>query len=400
MLYCQCMTLDNCSQLSRLKGYNIMEHMTFGFIGLGLIGGSIAKSLKLHDSSLYIYAYDANPDNLQLALKEHIVDTSLSALTDTCINENGSSVYCLSHCDVIFLCAPVSKNNENLGILKDFISPNTLLTDVGSVKSGIHKLIEQYGMTQQFIGGHPMTGSEKSGFANAQSIILENAYYILTPTQDVSCDKIEFLKNLVSAIGALPIILEPEKHDYITAAISHVPHLIAAALVNLVKDSDDTEAMMKTLAAGGFKDITRIASSSPEMWESICMDNSKNITALMDDYIEALSTIRTQVCEQEKGSVHALFTKSRDYRDSFADTARGPIQKTYLFYVDIPDVTGSIATLATILASHSISIKNIGIVHNREFEEGVLRIEFYESSAKQQAMELLTTMKYEVFDRR
>lgn len=377
-----------------------MKHITCGFVGLGLIGGSIAKALKQHDSSIYLYAYDANPDNVTLAHEECIVDSVLESISDTYLSDTGESIYCLSDCDIIFLCAPVSKNNENLTILKNILSDKTLITDVGSVKTGIHKQILDQGLSHQFVGGHPMTGSEKSGYANAQAIILENAYYILTPTSDVSSDKVELLKELVSDMGALPIILEPQKHDYVTAAISHVPHLIAAALVNLVKDSDDSDAMMKTLAAGGFKDITRIASSSPEMWEAICMSNATNITSLMDDYIHALEDIKAMVSEQKEGSVHALFRKSKDYRDSFSDGARGAIQKMHLFYVDIPDVTGSIATLATILASHSISIKNIGIVHNREFEEGVLKIEFYDDSAKQQAMELLTKMQYVIFDRR
>lgn len=376
-----------------------MKQLICGFIGLGLIGGSIAKALKHYDSSIRILAYDTNPANLQLARESGIADVTLNTIEDTCTTQNGETIYCFSKCDIIFLCAPVSKNNDNLMILKNIISKDTLLTDVGSVKAGIHKQIQDIGLSSQFIGGHPMTGSEKSGFANAQSIILENAYYIMTPTREVPEDKLELLRQLIVGMGAIPIVLEPEHHDYITAAISHVPHLIAAALVNLVKHSDSSDCMMKTLAAGGFKDITRIASSSPEMWEAICMANSANITSLLDDYIQSLSQIKEMVSSKTTGSIHELFTESRSYRDSFADTSSGPIGKTYLFFVDIPDVTGSIATLATILASHAINIKNIGIVHNREFEEGVLRIEFYEEDSKQNAMQLLTRMQYTIFDR-
>lgn len=377
-----------------------MRQLTIAFIGLGLIGGSIAKSLRLHEPSITIYAYDSNKECLALALKDQTINKALTTIEETTTDASGKSCYCLSQCDLIFLCAPVSTNNNLLSSLKEIITPSTILTDVGSVKSGIHKVIEDMGLSAQFVGGHPMTGSEKSGFANAQALILENAYYILTPTKDSPKEGVSILKELIELTGAIPIVVDAQKHDYITAAISHVPHLIAAALVNLVKASDSSDGMMKTLAAGGFKDITRIASSSPEMWEAICMSNPDNITSLLDDYIASLENIRSIISTNQTGGIHQLFEESRTYRDSFQDSSHGSIQKSFVLLVDIPDVTGSIATLATILASHAISIKNIGIIHNREFDEGVLKIEFYDITAKADALALLTKLQYTVFDRK
>ena len=153
---------------------------------------------------------------------------------------------------------------------------------------------------------------------------------------------------------------------------------------------------MKLIAAGGFKDITRIASSSPDMWEAICMSNTENIADLLDDYIYSLQTISNAVRTKQTGFTYDLFKAS----DSFADAPKGPIKRTYVCHIDIPDEAGAIAAIATILAKADISIKNIGIVHNREYEEGVLRVEFYEEAALAEAVSLLQGLHYTVYLRK
>lgn len=366
-----------------------MKLETFGFLGLGLIGGSIAQGIKKINPSAHIIAYDKNQKMLTDALHENVADEIAT--------EIGAA---FTKCDMIFLCAPVSVNSDNVVKLKPFLAKNTLLTDVGSVKTPIHVAIEEMGLNSQFIGGHPMAGSEKSGFSHSNPIILENAYYILTPTEQVSPQAIEAYRSLVSSLGALPLLLNCKEHDYVTAAISHVPHLIAAALVNLVRDHDTPDATMKMVAAGGFKDITRIASSSPDMWEAICMSNTQNIASLLDDYIDSLQNISCAIRERQQGYAYALFSESREYRDSFATQSGGPIKKIFGCYVDIPDETGALATIALILANKKISIKNIGIVHNREFEEGVLQIEFYQQKALDDAILLLRSLQYTVYERK
>ena len=157
-----------------------------------------------------------------------------------------------------------------------------------------------------------MAGSEKTGFSNASPILLENAYYILTPTETVAREAVAEYYSLVKKMGAIPLILNSQEHDYVTAAISHVPHLVAAALANLVHDHDSASETMKMIAAGGFKDITRIASSSPEMWESICMSNTENIADLLDDYISSLQTISRAVRTRQTGFTRDLFTASKE----------------------------------------------------------------------------------------
>ncbi len=245
-----------------------------------------------------------------------------------------------------------------------------------------------------------MAGSERYGYANAKAGLLENAYYVLTPTQHTPQDKLDFYKGLVSSIGAIPLVLSCEQHDYVTAAISHLPHVIASSLVNLVRDSDSEDGMMKMMAAGGFKDITRIASSSSDMWQQICLANTDNISLLLRRYIDALCRIREQIEHRQAQEIYDFFSDARIYRDSFIEASSGPIKKVYSIQIDIADEAGAIASIATILALNNISIKNIGIVHNREYEEGVLGIEFYEEAGMQSAITILTRRGYTIYERK
>lgn len=365
-----------------------MRNLKIGFIGLGLIGGSLAKAIRKFHPETMILAFDQNRTSLEQALHDGTVNE---------INtEPGQS---FSDCDYIFLCAPVQFNTAYLHILKNIIGPDTIITDVSSTKTNVHQTVSSLGMDKVFIGGHPMAGSEKSGYENAAALILENAYYAITPTPSSPAGRVEELKELAASIGALPILLNYEEHDYAVAAISHVPHLIAASLVNLVKDSDSREGTMKLLAAGGFKDITRIASSSPVMWQQVCATNRENIAKLLGDYIDNLNTVKTAVETENGQAIYDMFEKSRDYRNSFADKSSGLIGKINAIYCDIFDETGAIATIATLLAENAISMRNIGIVHNREHEEGVLRIEFHEEASSIAAASLLEKLGYTIYKR-
>ena len=365
-----------------------METTTIGFIGLGLIGGSIAKAIKKFHPDYQIIAYNRTRETLDDAVFEGIVDIACEEMDSK-----------FSLCDYIFLCATVDYNIECLKWLKTKIRPGCILTDVGSVKGEIHKEITKLSMAANFIGGHPMAGSEKTGIENAKALLLENAYYVLTPAAKVTGEMVERYRDLVASLKAIPLILTYEKHDYVTAAISHLPHIIASSLVNLVKDCDYEDGTMKKVAAGGFKDITRIASSSPEMWEQICSANSENILSVLDEYINSLIEIKFSLAEHNTNCIHDLFETSRDYRNSISDSGSGPIPKAYSIYCDMVDEAGGIAALATILATNGISIKNIGIVHNREFEEAVLHVEFYEEMAKIKAAELLRKYRYTIYER-
>lgn len=339
-----------------------MNTLTVGFIGIGLIGGSIAKVLKKNRPDIYIIAFNRSHTSLEQALADGVIDKAADIGED------------FSACDFIFLCTPVEYNSVYLARLKPFIKKGCIVTDVGSVKGYIHNTVKELDMEECFIGGHPMAGSEKTGYASSTDILLENAFYAITPTHLTTEEMLARYIELVRLTGAIPVVLEPELHDYSVAGISHVPHIIAASLVNLVKHSDDESCTMKLLAAGGFKDITRIASSSPEMWEQICTTNTDAIVKLLEDYIAYLSDIKETISSKKHEAIRAFFDEARQYRNSVTDGRKGPIIKEHVIYCDIQDREGALLDVISKLTASHINIKNIEIVNNRDSEDGVLKI--------------------------
>ena len=364
----------------------MMTDSTIAFIGLGLIGGSIARGIKRANPDTTIMAYMRTRSRLEQAKADGIVDVILDGIGEE-----------LRQCDLIFLCTPVEYNAQYLSSIRPYLKPGALLTDVGSTKTDIHEAVTRLGMEQVFVGGHPMAGSEKTGYENSTDHLLENDYYIITPTAASSDQDVERLVDVANTIGSIPIVLDYHYHDQVTAAISHLPHIVASSLVNLVKDSDGKDGMMKRLAAGGFKDITRIASSSPVMWEQICMTNTGNITEVLDRYIDSLTTLREELSDHQSRAIYQLFESSRDYRNSFAETPKGSIQPEYAFSADVVDEPGAISIISSILSGKGISIKNIGISHNREHGEGALRISFYDKASMEAAWARLKRYNYTLF---
>jgi len=366
-----------------------MKKNTYAFVGFGLIAGSIARSIKKNHPNASIYAFNRSLPSLQLAKKDGVLTEYYNEL-----NEDALTI--IGECEFIFLCAPVEANNSNFELVAPYLSKESTVTDVGSVKNSIHTKARELNLQSQFIGGHPMAGSEKTGFSNSNEKILENAYYIITPEPEVKPERVNALRSLTLEARAIPLIIKPEQHDFITGAISHLPHVIAASLVNFVEDNDE-EGLMKLIAAGGFKDITRIASSSPNMWLSICSSNKKNVVSLLDQYIKYLADIKATIENEDKENIYSFFEDAKEYRDSFTNVGSGPIKSTFLFSVDIKDEAGAIAKISTILAAEDISIKNIGINHNRELQPGALAIEFYDETAMKLARHILKENNYTIY---
>lgn len=359
---------------------------SFSIFSLGLIGGSIARAIRQAYPDALIKIYARRQETIDEAIEAGVCDYGTTTITKE-----------LCDTDLIFLCAPVSVNVKMLQQMLPFLGEHTTITDVGSVKGEMHKTIASLGLSRQFIGGHPMAGSEKTGFSNSSARLLENAFYILTPGEGVDPAIVLEYEELVKSMHAIPVILSSNEHDYATAGISHVPHVIAYSLVNLIKKKDTDKGMMKLLAAGGFRDITRIASSSPDMWEQICLANAENIVSLIDDYKDVLEEMKQNILRKDKVALNQAFQEAKEYRDSFGERPHGAIKPSYYFHMDIADLPGSIAHVATILALHQISIKNIGIVHNREYQEGALRVEFYDSESMDYAKDLFTQNGMQLF---
>jgi prephenate dehydrogenase len=357
---------------------------TVGLLGLGLIGGSLAHALKRKGPKYRIVGWNRARESLIKACEDGVVDVAASDGFD----EFGA-------CDIVFLCVPAFAMGEMLERLLPKLKPDCVITDVGSTKGDVMSIIEDVGASKRFIGGHPLAGSEQTGYSAAKANLFENAYYILTHDETVRKEHKDLLMDVIADIGAIPLEMDAAQHDRVTAAISHVPHVVAALLVNLVKKLDGPEQHMKTIAAGGFKDITRIASSSPELWTGICLSNRECVLKTLDEMESMLALFKRYLADKDSSRINDYFEAAKNYRNSFSGMPKSLIQRDYTITVDVEDKPGIIATIAAALAEKQINIKNIGINNSRENDEGALEIRFENDEAVRNGIEALRRLGYQ-----
>jgi prephenate dehydrogenase len=363
-----------------------MAVRSISIIGLGLIGGSLAKAFRQLNTDIKIYAVDNCIASLKLSETEGIINKGF----EECCFEVWSS-------DIIFICTPVRKTMQFIEQLSGKVTEECIITDVASTKGEICNFVESLQQPPIFVGGHPMAGTEKSGYSNAFAHLFENAYYVLTPTKTSTETAISTLEALLNSIGAIPIIILPEKHDLVTGCISHVPHIIASALVTLAKNTETDTGLIKQLAAGGFKDITRIASSNPTMWENIILSNGKIVIDLLDEFKQVVDEMVLNIKNCGNEEIHQFFDNAKDYRDSFSTTSSGLFPKSFELLVDVKDEPGIIGKIATLLGNNEINIKNINVSNSREFEQGCLKITLSDQINTDRAYGVLLDFSYKVF---
>jgi prephenate dehydrogenase len=307
-----------------------------------------------------------------------------AALADGAVTAGSTGDYSLFRdCGAVFLCMPVEHIPEAAEKIAPFLKPGAVITDVGSVKGGIaRKMAETDIGAAAFVGGHPMTGSEKSGYENATETLFENAYYIICGEGPAAAA----VSKIAEDAGAVPVMLSPERHDALTAAVSHGPHVIAAALVNAVSALNDETARL--IAAGGFRDITRIASSDPELWRGISFENRKELLGFLAAFRARVSAFEEALKNEDSAAARAFFADARDYRDSLP--ARLPLRGVvYDIRLEAADSPGEIARVAAILARNGVNIKNIEVTPDREHAAGALRVELGSAADKQTAVSVL-----------
>ena len=356
-----------------------------GIIGLGLIGGSLCKALRNRCGVKEIVAFNRSEDVLITAKSEGVIDNYALSITDM-----------FKGCDIVFICTPVDKIFDYAKQLIPIVGKDCVISDVGSTKGHLYDKMKTLGDSITYIGGHPMAGSERFRYNASKEHLFENAYYIIAPGENVPEEKIAEFKETVTKIGAIPVIISPYEHDYAVASISHVPHIIAAALVNNVKKLDSDKEYMHLLAAGGFKDITRIASSSADMWESITFENKEDIISVLDSFSEVINDIRSNIMNDNTDYVYNYFLNAQQYRNTFNTTTPKAFVRRYEIDVDVLDRPGSIAIITVLFSSHGINIKNMGIVNNRESNSGVLNFAFDSEEDRMKSVQLLRDMNYEV----
>src|SRR5699024_9837260 len=297
--------------------------------GLGLIGGSLAKAIKKSGEN-HLLGYDVNADTLEIAISEQIID---EICTDF---EKG-----VKRAEVVILAAPISatiKLLEKINQIED-LGNEIIVSDVSSVKGSILEVannLENKNIT--FIGGHPMTGSHKAGIKAAKEHLFENAIYVLTPTNTCSNDKVAILQDVLKETKSNFLILQPEEHDEMTSVISHFPHLIASSLVHQARKWEQVHHYLPELAAGGFRDITHIASSDPKMWQDIFQHNDTKMSRLLQDWINEMVTLKEFLDKNNKEEMIHYLDQAKNYRDELGEkTTRGALPSFFDIYVDIKD---------------------------------------------------------------
>ena len=349
--------------------------------GLGLIGGSLAKALKLRTGVTKIIGIDPDESQLMVALESGVIDSGYT--------EPGAY---LEECSVVFLCTPVSVCADLAIEVSAFTNAGCIITDTASTKVEIVKKVTENSGGIRFVGGHPMAGSERSGFVYSREDMFENAYYIIL---DDCCDAkaVEKIKEIALSIGAIPIITDSASHDRAVAVVSHVPHITAAALVNLL-DSETDGGRGKKIAAGGFRDITRIASSQPALWRDITISNREAVTDGIDRLVEILQKAKTAISNLNGSEIESYFTAAKEARDIISGEREGLLSRKFQIVIQVSDKPGVIAHIANVLGDGGINIKNINVTHSREDVGGVLVVELYSIEDRDSALKILCSEGY------
>ena len=299
----------------------------------------------------------------------------------------------LAKADLVVVCTPIMRILELLEGIAAHSPPGVLVTDVGSTKRKIMERAQSV-LTgdRYFVGGHPMAGSEKAGVMAADPFLFQNAIYITVPAPGVPAPLYGEFSQLLRRLGARVLELSAEVHDQVVAAISHLPQVMATSLVNLVGRLNEESGHFTTLAAGGFRDLTRIASSPfAPVWSDIFGTNADEIRAMVDRYVEILQDIRGRL---EDAGLEKEFTYANDVRATIPRDAKGFLHTLEELLVVAEDKPGVIAEIANALANQDININDIEVMKVREGEGGTLRLGFEGADAAERALRVLTDVGY------
>ncbi|MFS8611137.1 MAG: prephenate dehydrogenase [Planifilum fulgidum] len=362
--------------------------MKAAVLGVGLIGGSLALCLK-ERTNCRVFGYDHSQETLDWAVAAGVIDEGSRRLEEA-----------VKDAEFIFLAVPVGTIPELLSRLeRQPLSPGCIISDVGSTKGKLVRWFEEFRKQEvTYIGGHPMAGSHRSGVEAAHSLLFENAYYILTPSPETPLSEVQKLSSLLQqATKAKMVIMDPHHHDRLVGAISHLPHIIAAGLVNQVGRYNEENEWFHRLAAGGFRDLTRIAASHPVMWRDILMSNRGELLRLMEDWLSVMEEVRDAIERGDAEEIENFFRRARFLRQQLPERKKDMLLPSFECYVDVPDQPGVIGWVAMLLGNEGINLSNIGIMENREDAAGVLRLVFQKEEDLKRAIRILSDAGYRVF---
>lgn len=337
-----------------------MNPTKVAIVGCGLIGGSLALALARSNDHEVVAVHDADPSTAAAAVAAAAATRTAATVADA-----------TRDADLVVVAVAVSNIAETVCAALDASGPGTVVTDVGSVKGPVVAAIEtaRPARAARYCGGHPMAGSERQGFAAADADLFDNAIWVVTPTASTADDAITRTARLATAAGASPLALAPDVHDTTVAVVSHVPHVAAATLMN-VAQSRAADAPVLRLAAGGFRDVTRIAAGSPKVWEDILAENSGAIRDALDAYIAGLSAIRADL--DDRAALRAtLETASRSRRALPIPEVAADLVSVV---VPISDRPGAFAEVANVLGAAGVNIVDVELRHSAEGGRGLLQV--------------------------
>ncbi len=315
--------------------------------GLGLIGGSIGLSLR--DAGWWVTGWDIDELRARQALR-------LGAVHD--IGQNPDA-------DVTFVATPTAAISP---LVHDALAGgNGVVTDVGSVKGPICAAVEH----PRFVGGHPMAGSEQMGIAGARSDMFSGAVWVLTPGSATLDETYAAVRSVVADMGAEAVTMPPDLHDTLVSVVSHVPHLTAAVLMRLADERTAERTVLQRLAAGGFRDMTRVAAGSSDIWLDICDANRTAICTSLDRLIEALGEVRDIVHRSDREGLSGLLERARIARANLPTGIPSDVALAVL-RVPIKDRPGEVARIATLATEIDVNIYDLEIAHSPEGDRGVL----------------------------
>ena len=334
-------------------------------IGLGVIGGSIGLAIKQTDPTITVTGFDSI-ENIDAALHHNAIDFGSISLPSL-----------LHDADIIFLCTPVHTIIELLPTIAKYCKHSAIITDVGSTKSEItivaKKVFRKNGI---FIGGHPMAGSEGKGIEFADALLFQNATYVLC-ADATQKRKISKLISLLHSFGARVLFLSAKDHDTIAASISHLPQLIAVAMMNMVEQKNKKHPGYLQLAAGGFRDITRIASSPYGMWNDILASNNHEIRSAVKEFSSLLSQFEKDLrSSSRRNSFAKRFRNAKNVRDAIPKNSKGFLQPVHDIFVSVDDKPGVLSLMTTALYKANINIKDMELLKIREGQGGTFRLSF------------------------
>jgi prephenate dehydrogenase len=315
-------------------------------IGLGLIGGSVALGLRA--AGWHVSGDDVDRSTAASALERDVVD-ALGLDPDA---------------DITFVAVPVLSSADQ--VKRALAETSGAVTDVGSVKAAICAACGD----PRFVGGHPMAGSELDGLDGAQADLFEGAVWVLTPGPDSDDAVFALVATIVTGLGAEVVALSPQRHDQLVAVVSHVPHLTAATLMGLASDRAEEHAALLRLAAGGFRDMTRVASGRPGIWLDICAENRPAIVEVLDQLITGLSEMRDIVGADDREQLYARLVAARQARANLPSRVVHPDQLAEV-RIPIPDRAGAAAEVFTLAAELAVNIASFEVVHVAESTRGV-----------------------------